>query len=279
MGSGNIGTDLLVKAMRSEYLTPVVFVGRRLDSQGMLKAKEMGVLRSDRGIHFLNDNADLYDLVFDATSAEDHYEHAVIFKKLGKTVIDMTPSNVGGMCVPSVNLDECLHLKNVNMVTCGGQASIPIVYAMSQTQKDIDYVEVVSSIASKSAGPGTRANLDEYIHTTELAIKKFSGAKRAKAILNLNPAVPCVNMQTTIFAKIAQPDISALARYMIDMVSKVKKYVPGYEVLVGPIIENGRVVVTLKVIGLGDYLPVYAGNLDIINCAAIDMAEKYAGKC
>ncbi len=279
LGSGNIGADLLVKSMRSEYLEPAVFVGRRLISQGMLKAQELGVLRSDEGIDFLANNPELYDLVFDATSAKDHIGHAEVFKKLGKTVIDMTPSSIGGMCIPSVNLEESLHLHNVNMVTCGGQAAIPIVYAISQVEKEIDYIEVVSSIASKSAGPGTRANLDEYVHTTERAVKKFSGAKRAKAILNLNPAIPCVNMQTTIFVKAVNLSIEPLVKQIAEMVDKVKKYVPGYEVLVGPVLDNGRIVVTLRVTGLGDYLPEYAGNLDIINCAAIDMAEKYAGKC
>jgi acetaldehyde dehydrogenase len=162
------------------------------------------------------------------------------------------------------------------MITCGGQASIPVAYAIGQTQSDVDYVEVVSSIASRSAGPATRQNLDEYIKTTEDGLKKFSGAKRTKAILNLNPAEPCVDMQTTIFAKVGNPDIPKLQVRLSQLVADVQKYVPGYEIILGPIFDNGRIVVMVRVRGLGDYLPAYAGNLDIINCAAIAMAEEYA---
>ena len=180
------------------------------------------------------------------------------------------------MSVPSVNLEECLTEFNVNMVTCGGQASIPVAYAIGQTQSEVDYIEVVSSIASRSAGPATRQNLDEYIKTTEDGLKEFSGALRTKAILNLNPAEPCVDMQTTIFAKVTNPDISKLSVVLSGLVEKIRKYVPGYEIIMGPIIENGRIVVMAKVRGVGDYLPAYAGNLDIINCAAIAMAEEYA---
>jgi acetaldehyde dehydrogenase len=171
---------------------------------------------------------------------------------------------------------ECLSELDVNMVTCGGQASAPIAYAIGQTQDDVDYVEVISAIASRSAGPATRANLDEYIHTTEEAIKKFSGAKRTKAILNLNPATPCIDMQTTVLAKVGSPNLEKLKPFLAELVARVQRYVPGYAVLVGPLIENGRIVVTIKVKGLGDYLPAYAGNLDIINCGAIAMAEEYA---
>jgi acetaldehyde dehydrogenase len=162
------------------------------------------------------------------------------------------------------------------MITCGGQASIPIAYAIGQTQKDVEYIEVVSTIASRSAGPATRQNLDEYIKTTEDGIKQFSGAKHTKAILNLNPAEPCVNMQTTILAKTKDPDLSALKEFLSKIVKKIQTYVPGYELILGPIIENDRIVVMVRVKGLGDYLPQYAGNLDIINCAAVAMAEEYA---
>jgi acetaldehyde dehydrogenase len=162
------------------------------------------------------------------------------------------------------------------MVTCGGQASIPVAYAIGQTQGEVDYIEVVSSISSRSAGPATRQNLDEYIKTTEDGLKEFSGAVRTKAILNLNPAEPCVDMQTTIFAKVANPDIQKLTERLSLLVAKIRKYVPGYEIILGPIVENGRIVVMVRVRGLGDYLPAYAGNLDIINCAAIAMAEEYA---
>jgi acetaldehyde dehydrogenase len=195
---------------------------------------------------------------------------------MNKLVIDLTPAKVGLMSVPGVNLNDSLAQSNVNMVTCGGQASIPIAYAIGQTHADLDYIEVVSSISSRSAGPATRQNLDEYIKTTEDGLKEFSGATRTKAILNLNPAEPCVDMQTTIYARVKNPNIEKLSVKINALVEKIREYVPGYEVILGPIIENDRIVVMIRVRGLGDYLPAYAGNLDIINCAAIAMAEEYA---
>jgi len=276
LGSGNIGTDLLVKIQRSKYLQCVAFIGRSINSQGMNKAISLGINCSDKSISYIEEHSDEIDLVFDATSAKDHQAHAPILLKHGIRTIDLTPAKVGKMSVPAVNLEECLDEMNINMVTCGGQASIPIANAIGKTQRNIEYMEVVSSIASKSAGPATRMNLDEYISTTEEGLKNFSGAKKTKAILNLNPAIPCINMQTTIFAKTKEADINALNDVIFPLVKKIKKYVPGYELLVEPLFENGRIVTMVKVEGLGDYLPEYAGNLDIINCAAIAMAEEYA---
>jgi acetaldehyde dehydrogenase (acetylating) len=276
LGSGNIGTDLLVKVIRSNFLECTVFIGRNLNSSGMQKALELGVNVSSDSIDYIVKNPDCCDLVFDATSASSHIEHEPILKSLNKRIIDLTPAKLGLMCVPSVNLNDSLGEFNVNMITCGGQASIPVAYAIGQTQKDIEYIEVVSTIASRSAGPATRQNLDEYIKTTEDGIKQFSGAKYTKAILNLNPAEPCVNMQTTIFAKVKKIDLAPLNIYLSDIVKKIQIYVPGYELILGPIIENDRIVVMVRVKGLGDYLPQYAGNLDIINCAAVAMAEEYA---
>jgi acetaldehyde dehydrogenase (acetylating) len=276
LGSGNIGTDLLIKALRSPYLECSLFIGRKLDSPGMAKAISLGVPISDLSIDAIIENPECCDLVFDATSAMAHVKHASVLEKLGKKVIDMTPSQIGKMCIPAVNINECINYQNVNMVTCGGQASVPLTYALGQIYSDIDYIEVISSIASRSAGPATRANLDEYIETTEKAIRIFSGCKRSKAILNINPAQPCINMQTTIFAKIKDPDILKIASQIELMVKTIQKYVPGYELLVSPTIENERVAIMMRIKGLGDYLPSYAGNLDIINCAAICMAEQYA---
>lgn len=276
IGSGNIGTDLLIKVLRSPYLECGAFIGRNLSSSGMLKALSLGVPVSADGIDYIVNNPGCCELVFDATSAKNHLEHAPILRKLNKRVIDMTPAKVGRMSVPSVNLEESLAEFNINMVTCGGQASIPVAYAIGQTQEEVEYIEVVSSIASRSAGPATRQNLDEYIKTTEDGLKEFSGAARTKAILNLNPAEPCVDMQTTIFAKVKNPDMPRLSEVLSPLVEKIKRYVPGYEIILGPIVENGRIVVMARVRGLGDYLPAYAGNLDIINCAAIAMAEEYA---
>ena len=278
LGSGNIGTDLLIKIQRSEYLECVLFIGRNLSSPGMAKAISLGVKVSDQSINAIVKDSDCCDLVFDATSARDAQHHWAILKKLGKIVVDMTPAKVGGLCIPAVNLNDAVEQQNVNMVTCGGQASIPIAYLIGQTHPDVEYIEVVSSIASRSAGPATRLNLDEYIETTEEGVRLFSGAKRAKAILNLNPANPCIDMQTTVFAKVSNPNIEALTLAVEAMVKSIKAYVPGYQLLVSPIYENGRIVVMVKAQGLGDYLPKYAGNLDIINCAAIAVAEEYAKK-
>jgi acetaldehyde dehydrogenase (acetylating) len=276
LGSGNIGTDLLIKSLRSPYLTCVAFVGRSFSSAGMARAVNLGVQCSDQSIQHIIDHADNIDLVFDATSAKDHKKHASILKNLGLPTIDMTPAKVGSMVVPAVNLDNSIGKDNINMVTCGGQASIPIAHAISKVHSDINYIEVVSSIASKSAGPATRINLDEYINTTEEGIRQFTGVAKSKAILNLNPAVPCIDMQTTIFAKVDNPNLGALELEINNIVSKVKLYVPGYQIIVGPIYENNRIIVMVRVQGLGDYLPRYAGNLDIINCAAIAIAEEHA---
>ncbi|MFA6086648.1 acetaldehyde dehydrogenase (acetylating) [Mucilaginibacter sp.] len=278
LGSGNIGTDLLIKIQRSEHLDCVLFIGRNLSSPGMAKAISLGVKVSDQSINAILKDPDCCDLIFDATSAKDAQHHWNILEKLGKIVVDMTPAKIGRLCIPAVNLNDAIALRNVNMVTCGGQASIPIAYLIGQTHPEVEYIEVVSSIASRSAGPATRLNLDEYIETTEEGIRMFSGAKKAKAILNLNPANPCIDMQTTIFAKVSNPNIEALTLAVENMIKSINTYVPGYQLLVAPIYENGRIVVMVKAQGLGDYLPKYAGNLDIINCAAIAVAEEYAKK-
>jgi acetaldehyde dehydrogenase (acetylating) len=276
LGSGNIGTDLLVKVLRSSRLECNLFIGRKLGSPGMAKAISLGMPISDMGINAIKKNPDCCDLVFDATSAKDHINHAKILKELNKKVIDMTPSQVGEMCVPAVNLQSCINKDDVNMVTCGGQASIPISYAIWQVQKNIEYIEVVSSISSRSAGPATRANLDEYIETTENGNRKFSGCQNVKAILILNPAQPCIDMQTTIYAQMKSPNFEKINEHVKVMVKSIQNYVPGYTLIVPPTVESNRVTTIVKVTGLGDYLPKYAGNLDIINCAAIAMAEAYA---
>ncbi len=276
IGSGNIGTDLLIKVQRSEYLTCVLFVGRNLSSPGMAKAINLGIKVSDESIDGIVKNADNIDLVFDATSAKDAKYHWEVIEKLGKIVIDMTPAKLGALCIPAVNLEDIINEKNINMITCGGQASIPMAYAIGKSQKNIQYIEVVSSIASRSAGPATRLNLDEYVDTTEQGIKIFTQVPNAKAILNLNPAEPCIDMQTTIFALVENPDMEKLELEINQILLKIQSYVPGYSLLVPPMYENGRIVIMVKAQGLGDYLPKYAGNLDIINCAAIAVAEKFS---
>lgn len=278
IGTGNIGTDLLLKIMRSEHLTCTLFAGRNFNSAGMKRANTLGVPISDRGIEAIVNDPSICDVVFDCTSAQAHTEHWEALDKLSKSVIDLTPAKLGELCVPAINAEECLATgaRNINMITCGGQSSIPIAYAISQVHKNIEYMEVASSIASRSAGPATRLNLDEYIETTQEALQSFTGALRTKAILILNPANPPIDMQTTIYAKIADPDLPKIRASVAAMVEKLKAYVPGYKLILPPTVEGGKVVTTIKVLGAGDYLPQYAGNLDIINCAAIAMAELIA---
>jgi len=278
LGSGNIGTDLLMKIIRSPYLECSLFIGRHLNSPGMNKASSLGIKISDLSIEAIENNPSCCDLVFDATSALDHKKHWPVLKKLKKKVIDMTPSGIGEMCVPALNIEHCLNFDNVNMITCGGQSSIPLTYVIGKTQCDVEYIEVVSTIASRSAGPATRINLDEYIGTTEKGIKMFSGCSNVKAILTLSPAQPPIDMQTTVFAKIKKPDIAKLKEEASSMVRKIQTYVPGYQLVIPPMLESDRVVMMVKVQGLGDYLPKYAGNMDIINCAAIAMAVEYSKK-
>ena len=278
IGTGNIGTDLLLKSLRSDFIACTLFAGRNFNSAGMKKANGLGVTISDRGVEAIINNPEICDLIFDCTSAQAHVEHWDSLKRLNKIVIDMTPAKLGALCIPAINASQCIAegASNLNMITCGGQASIPIAYAISQVHQNIEYIEVASSIASRSAGPATRYNLDEYIETTQDALKKFSGADRTKAILILNPAVPPIDMQTTIYAKINKPNLPAILSAVETMVKKINQYVPGYHMLLPPTIEGNKVVTTIKVHGAGDYLPQYAGNLDIINCAAISMAELIA---
>ena len=276
LGSGNIGTDLLIKTLRSPYLECSIFIGRNLSSKGMSKALSLGVNVSDQGIEAIQNNPDCCDIVFDCTSAMSHKIHAKILSDLNIIAIDLTPAKLGPFCIPAINLDACLNEKNVNMITCGGQASIPLAYVIGQTQKQVDYIEVVSTIASKSAGPATRLNLDEYIETTEKGVKMFSNCPKAKAILNLNPAEPCIDMQTTVYALVTNPDLPSLENGINAMVDKIQQYVPSYDLIIPPTYENGRIIMTVRVKGLGDFLPSYAGNLDIINCAALAVAEEYA---
>ena len=276
LGSGNIGTDLLIKTLRSPHLDCSLFVGRNLNSPGMLKARNLGVKVSDQSVDALLDEAQPFDLIFDATSAGAHLENWPVLMQLGKPVIDLTPSRIGKMCVPAINLDDAMNYPNVNMVTCGGQASIPLAYAIGQIHRDVSYIEVVSSIASQSAGLATRANIDEYIETTERAVQAFSGAPRAKAILILNPALPCMDMQTTVFAQVDRPRLDELIPAVDRIVESIQTYVPDYRLVVPPLLDGDRIVITVRVQGRGDFLPKYAGNLDIINCAALAVAEQQA---
>lgn len=276
IGTGNIGTDLLIKLQRSNILECGLFTGRNPESEGIKRAETMGIRTSYDSIKTIEDDPDCCDIVIDATSAKVHLYHAPILKKLGKFTIDLTPSRVGKMCVPVINMKECLDEDNVNLITCGGQATIPIAYIIKKVHPEIEYIEIVASISSKSAGPGTRRNIDEFTQTTSEALVFFTGVQKAKAIINLNPAEPPVIMRNTIYAKINNPKVCELEYEIQLMIGKIQKYVPGYKLAQKPVYENGRFTTMIEVVGLGDYLPKYSGNLDIITSAAINVAEEYA---
>src|SRR3989344_4289714 len=276
IGTGNIGTDLLIKIQRSKYLECGIFTGRNPESDGLKRAAKMGIATSSESINAISQNPECCEIVFDATSADAHIEHSKILKRLRKFTIDMTPSRVGKMCIPLINMEACLKTDNINMISCGGQDTTPIVKAIADVHPETQYVEIVAHIASKSAGMGTRDNIDEYTQTTCDGIKDFTKIPKAKAIIILNPAEPPIIMHNTIFAQIKKPNLKKLKSIIYSIVSKIQSYVPGYQLTLGPIFENNRVTIMNQVTGMGDYLPKYAGNLDIINCAAIKVAEEYA---
>ncbi|ORU90879.1 MAG: acetaldehyde dehydrogenase (acetylating) [Cycloclasticus sp. symbiont of Poecilosclerida sp. M] len=280
IGSGNIGTDLMAKLLRSANLNPVWMVGIDADSDGLLKASEAGLKATHEGIDGLipHIEADNIQIAFDATSAYVHAENNRKLQEKGVLVIDLTPAAIGPFCVPPVNLKDHVGEQemNVNMVTCGGQATIPMVAAVSRVQP-VEYGEIVATVASKSAGPGTRKNIDEFTRTTSGAIEKVGGAKKGKAIIILNPAEPPLMMRGTIHCLTeTEPDQEAITQSVHDMLKEVQKYVPGYKLKNGPVFNGNRVSVFMEVEGLGDYLPKYAGNLDIMAAAATRTAEMFA---
>lgn len=281
IGPGNIGTDLMFKVFRSKHLEMRLMAGI-VQSAGIERAQGLGIPTTIRGIDELLERKDELGIriVFDATGAAPHLRHAPLLKQAGLIAIDMTPAAVGPYLVPSVNPDVLEGTVNVNMVTCGGQATIPIVHAVSRVTK-VPYAEIVSAISSKSAGPGTRANIDEFTETTSNALVKVGGAEKGKAIIILNPAEPPIMMSNTVYCRIT--DHSEETRQKItdsvnEMVSVMQQYVPGYQLRVPPLFDDEKVTVGIQVQGAGDFLPVYSGNLDIINAAAIAAAEKIAEK-
>lgn len=277
IGSGNIGCDLLVKILKSEMLECTLFMGRNCDSKGMRFASDLGVNVSDKSINALIENPALCDVVFDATSAASHIRHSYILKNMGIFTIDLTPSLVGKMCVPAVNGNECLQEDNINMVTCGGQATIPVINAVCNVIGQIDYIETVTCIASNSAGHGTRENIDEFTQTTKNAIKEFSTAKEAKAIIILNPAEPPVIMHNTIYFSLKNTfDKKNVISAVKLAEAEMKKYVPGYKVIKEPVFLDDKIIVMVQIEGSGDYLPKYCGNLDIITSCAVNIANLYA---
>ncbi len=280
IGPGNIGTDLLAKLQRSAVLEPVWMVGIDPNSDGLKRAREMGIKTTSDGVDGLLPHvlADGVQIAFDATSAYVHAENSRKLNALGVMMIDLTPAAIGPFCVPPVNLKEHLGKRemNVNMVTCGGQATIPIVAAVSKIQP-VAYAEIIATAASKSAGPGTRKNIDEFTTTTANAIRVVGCAKQSKAIIVLNPAEPPLLMRDTVHCLTeTEPDQKRITASILEMITEVQKYVPGYRLVNGPVFDGNRVSVFMEVTGLGDYLPIYAGNLDIMTAAAARTAEMFA---
>lgn len=294
IGSGNIGTDLMIKILKlSLVLEMGALVGIDPDSDGLARARKLGIPTTHEGIEGLLKLPSYKDIeiVFDATSANAHYRHAEILKKDGKKVIDLTPAAIGPYVVPVVNIDEHLGKENLNMVTCGGQATIPMVAAVSQVSTRVPYAEIVASISAKSAGPGTRANIDEFTETTSRAIETVGGAESGKAIIILNPAEPPVIMRDTVYVLSQGAEPEEIERSVAQMVDKVQAYVPGYhlkqKVQIDRIDESNPVRIPgrgdfagiktsifLEVEGAAHYLPSYAGNLDIMTSAALKTAER-----
>ena len=275
IGTGNIGSDLLMKVRRSDVLECGIFAGHNRDSKGIASAKALGVPVTYDSIRYIEENPDCCQIVFDATSAKVHLYNAPILQSLGKYTIDLTPAHIAPFCIPQINLDSAMKLSSVNCVTCGGQATVPLAKAISEAA-DVDYLEIVATIASKSAGAGTRNNIDEFTQTTKEALIELGGIRNAKAIIILNPAEPPVKMHNTIYALANDPDMDRVCRAVARVEKEIQAYVPGYKVVLPPIFENGRITVGIEVVGSGDFLPSYAGNLDIITCAAVEIAENYA---
>ncbi|CAG9260191.1 acetaldehyde dehydrogenase (acylating) [Burkholderia diffusa] len=280
IGPGNIGTDLLYKLRRSTVLEPVWMVGVDPASDGLARAREFGLKTTDQGVDGLLPHVagDDIRIAFDATSAYVHRDNSDKLTALGVKMIDLTPAAIGPYCVPPVNLDAHLDSAqmNVNMVTCGGQATIPMVYAVSRVQP-VAYGEIVATVSSRSVGPGTRKNIDEFTRTTSGAIEQVGGARKGKAIIVINPAEPPLIMRDTIHCLTdGPPDVDAITASVHAMVKEVQRYVPGYTLKNGPVFDGNRVSVFMEVEGLGDYLPKYAGNLDIMTAAAAATAERFA---
>jgi acetaldehyde/propanal dehydrogenase len=280
VGSGNIGTDLVFKARRSEWVEPVWMVGIDPASDGLKRAEAMGLRTTAAGVDGLLAHlaADDVRIAFDATSAYAHAENSRKLRERGVLVIDLTPAALGPYCIPPVNLREHVGTgeMEVSMVSCGGQATIPMVAAVSRVQP-VEYAEIVATVASKSVGPGTRQNIDEFTRTTAGAVERVGGAKKGKAIIIINPAEPPLMMRDTIHCLTeGEPDREGITRSVHAMIEEVRRYVSGYTLKNGPVFDGRRVSTYVEVQGLGDYLPKYAGNLDIMTAAAARTAEMFA---
>lgn len=277
VGPGNIGTDLMYKIFkRSKYMELELMTGIIESSEGLKRAASFGIKTSYTGIDEVLKDENI-KIVFEATSAKAHLANSKLYKEAGKIAIDLTPAAVGPYIVPVVNMDDCINFDNVNMVTCGGQATIPIVAAISRVQ-EVTYAEIVSTLSSKSAGPGTRQNIDEFTETTSKALEVVGKAKKGKAIIILNPAEPPIMMRNTIYTKLENPNMTEITKSVENMVESIKQYVPGYKLTLPPMWDGEKITTIIEVTGAGDFLPIYAGNLDIINSAAINVGDMYAKK-
>jgi acetaldehyde dehydrogenase (acetylating) len=278
IGTGKIGADLLAKVQRSPFMECVLFAGRNLDSAGMIYAAKSGVKVSDKGINAFLDQSNRCDIVFDATSAAFHKEHAKLFEELGILAIDMTPSQIGECCVPALGMQEAVQHRNISMISCGGQSSIPVAHILAKCIPDVKKISVSSIVSANSIGPGTLANIDEYYRNTKAGLHKYTGVNDFDVELHVDE----VNLETRMFTSVTAwcdaADLDALHGPLNEMLMRIQRYVPGYRLESSPLVIDGGIRIDLSVEGLGDYLPKYAGNLDIINCAAIAVAEHYA-KC
>lgn len=277
IGSGNIGSDLMMKLLKSDLIEPVAMIGIDATSRGMVQAKELGLDIYAGGIDEWAEKSGKLDILFDATSAKAHEHNNEVAQKHGVQMIDLTPAAIGPFVSPTVNLKEHLDAKNVNMVTCGGQATTPIIHAINEVAP-VEYAEIVATISSKSAGPGTRANIDEFTETTTQAIEELGGAKKGKALIVLNPAEPPILMRDTIFVLVEEDALNedVITEAIHKRVAEVQQYVPGYRIRTAPIFDHNKVTVFVEVEGAGDFLPTYSGNLDIMTASAVKVAEEFA---
>jgi acetaldehyde dehydrogenase len=275
VGSGNIGTDLMLKIDRTPALELAGIAGIDPDSDGLARARKLGHWTTAEGLGDMLASVEGLELVFDATSARAHPEHARLLAEHGIKSVDLTPAAIGPAVIPPVNLEEHLSAPDVNLVTCGAQATVPIAAAISEVAT-VSYAEIVSTIASRSAGPGTRQNIDEFTQSTARALETVADAERGKAIILLNPADPPIVMRNTVFADVSDADFDRITDAVEGRVAEVATYVPGYRLTAPPLLKDGTVTVMLEVTGAGDWLPHYAGNLDIMTSAAVRVAEVVA---